>query len=56
MLLFFLLTHPKPKFVSDAMPNPSWRVAMKDDIHALQQNETWELVSLSAGKNAIGHR
>ena len=32
--------HPIPKFVSDTMSNLSWRVAMKDKMHSLEQNKT----------------
>lgn len=35
------------------MSNPCWRAAMEDEMHALEQNETCELVPLLAGKKTV---
>ena len=49
-------SHLIPKYVSDAMSNLGWRAAMEDEIHASEQNRTWELVSLIVGKKVVGCR
>jgi len=36
------------------MSNPGWQTVMEDEMHALEQNSTWELVSLLVGKKAVG--
>jgi len=38
------------KSVGDALAHPGWRQVMFDEISALQNSGTWELVPLSAGK------
>ena len=45
-----------PKSVSDALANPGWRQAMLDELSALQNSETWKLVSLPSGKSVVGYR
>ena len=41
-----LLTHLEPKTTKQALSNPTWFLAMKDEYDALIKNNTWELVSL----------
>ena len=36
--------------------NPAWQDAMTQELTALHDNDTWELMSLPAGKNAVGCR
>jgi len=43
-----------PKFVGDALVHPGWRQAMLDELIALQNNGTSELVSLLSGKFVVG--
>jgi len=43
-----------PKSVSDALAHPGWCQAMLDELSALQNSGTWELVSLPFGKSIVG--
>ena len=46
-----------PKFVVDALAHPGWHQAMLDDeMNALQNNGTWELVRLPSKKSVLGCR
>ena len=40
--------------VSEALTHPSWRSVMIEEMDALTDNGTWDLVRLPAGKKAIG--
>ena len=42
--------------VQDALADPKWRKAMKEEMEALQKNATWELVPLPKGMKPIGCR
>nr|GEU73882.1 cysteine-rich RLK (receptor-like protein kinase) 8 [Tanacetum cinerariifolium] len=42
-----------PISVNEAMAKEEWRVAMQEDLSAIQRNQTWELVDLPNGKNLI---
>lgn len=44
----------EPKNYSQAIKEPHWREAMNAEIKALQDNQTWELTTLPAGKTPIG--
>ena len=44
----------EPRSVKEAMKDPKWRDAMQKEISALEDNETWSLVSLPPGKKALG--
>lgn len=37
-------TDTEPQSVTEALSIPHWKQAMKDEFHALQKNQTWELV------------
>ncbi|RVW87879.1 hypothetical protein CK203_039747 [Vitis vinifera] len=37
----------------DTLDNPKWKVAMVEEMKALQKNDTWELVELPKGKKTI---
>jgi hypothetical protein len=39
-----------------AKQDPRWNAAMKEEMHALQKNKTWELVPLPKGKRAVGYK
>ena len=42
-----------PVTVEEAMESEEWRNAMKEELSAIQKNQTWELVDLPKGKNVI---
>lgn len=43
-----------PKTVHEAISHPGWHHAMIEEMNALEDNGTWTLVDLPAGKRAIG--
>ena len=45
-----------PNKVSEALAHPSWHSAMIEEMDALIDNGTWDLVRLPAGKKAMGYR
>ena len=45
-----------PKTVCDALAHPGWRQAMTEELSALHNNGTWELVPLPSGKSVFGCR
>ncbi|MCH85062.1 histone deacetylase, partial [Trifolium medium] len=49
-----LLTNTEPKTVKQALQDPNWYNAMKEEFDALQKNQTWSLVSLPPNRKAIG--
>ncbi|WVZ21045.1 hypothetical protein V8G54_008367 [Vigna mungo] len=40
----------------EALADPRWKNAMNEEMKALQQNETWELVDCPPGKKPVGCR
>ena len=38
----------------EAMVHLDWRVAMEEEIHALQERHTWDLTTISYGKDVVG--
>lgn len=50
------LTHTILKNISAALAYPQWYAVMKDDFQALQRNNTWTLVSLPPGREAIEYK
>lgn len=46
----------EPKSYGEAIVNSRWVNAIQTEITALQNNKTWELITLSKGKKAIGCR
>ena len=44
---------PVPKDWRCAKQDPRWKDAMKEELHALQENKTLELVRLPPGKRAV---
>ena len=42
------------KTVHEALSHPGWRSAMVEEMQALDDNGTWNLVQLPTGKKAIG--
>jgi histone deacetylase 1/2 len=49
-----LLTHAEPKTAKQALTDPKWYNAMKEEFDALQRNQTWTLVPLPPHRKAIG--
>jgi len=49
-----LQTVPIPRDWRCAKQDPNWNVAMREEMHALQKNKTWELVPLPRGKRVVG--
>ncbi|CAJ2668996.1 unnamed protein product [Trifolium pratense] len=49
-----LLTSSEPKTVKQALKDPQWYTAMKEEFDALQRNQTWTLVKLPPNRKAIG--
>ena len=45
-----------PNTVREALSHPGWRSAMVDEMQALDDNSTWNLVPLPTSKKAIGCR
>jgi len=43
-----------PKSVGDVLAHPVWCQAMLDELNALQNSGTWELISLPSGKFVVG--
>lgn len=48
-----ITTNDEPKNFKQAIQNPKWIEAMKKEIQALEQNDTWTIKSLPEGKQAI---
>ncbi|XP_075076737.1 uncharacterized protein LOC142163361 [Nicotiana tabacum] len=46
----------EPKSFKEACQDPNWVEAMSQEINALEDNATWSIVDLSAGKRAIGSK
>ncbi|WVZ66155.1 hypothetical protein U9M48_015421 [Paspalum notatum var. saurae] len=49
-----LQTMPIPNDWRAAKQDPRWKEAMKEELLALQKNQTWELVPFPTGKRAVG--
>ncbi|CAH9081524.1 unnamed protein product [Cuscuta europaea] len=50
----FALVATEPTDYEEAAAQSEWKEAMEAEITSIVKNETWELVSLPQGKNAIG--
>ncbi|KAL0340294.1 UNVERIFIED_CONTAM: Copia protein [Sesamum radiatum] len=46
----------EPRTFAEANKHPQWRAAMDKELEALENNSTWDLTTLPAGKRAIGSR
>jgi len=40
--------------VHEALGNPKWKEAMKEEMKTLYKNNTWSLVELPEGKKVVG--
>ncbi|KAJ4700915.1 Retrovirus-related Pol polyprotein from transposon TNT 1-94 [Melia azedarach] len=43
-----------PTNIHEALKHPRWRVAVQEEISALEKNGTWELTKLPHGKSTVG--
>ncbi|OIT26626.1 hypothetical protein A4A49_65929, partial [Nicotiana attenuata] len=46
----------EPKNFKEASQDQKWIEAMQQEVNALEQNQTWELVDLPKGKQAVGSK
>ena len=51
-----LSTYTEPKSFNDAASIPVWQEAMKEELQALNDNQTWSVVDLRKGKKVVGSR
>lgn len=51
---FALYADCDPLTFDEASRHQHWLMAMDEEIHAIEKNDTWELTSLPKGKTAIG--
>ena len=42
-----------PQSFKDAFHDPRWQAAMDDEFGLLQDNQTWEIVTLPHGRNLV---
>ena len=54
--LSFISSVSIPKSIGDALAHLGWHQAMLDEMNALQNNGTWELVPLPSRKSVVGCR
>ena len=43
-----------PKNVYDALEDPKWRGAVMEEMNALNENKTWDVVDLPDGEKVVG--
>lgn len=43
-----------PKTLHEALNNENWKIAMREEMNALERNQTWDIVELPKGKKAVG--
>ena len=46
----------EPRSFKEAMQDEGWRAAMASEIHALEDNGTWEMTTLPPDKKALGSK
>ncbi|GKV53531.1 hypothetical protein SLEP1_g60051 [Rubroshorea leprosula] len=46
----------EPQSYQEASSNPLWQQAMQDELQALENTRTWDLVDLTAEKSLIGYK
>lgn len=44
----------EPKTYNQARTNPKWQEAMRNELNALESNETWEITTLPVDKQPVG--
>ena len=53
-LIASVSSHAEPKLYEEAVKKEEWKNAMKNEIEALNINETWSITDLPLGKRSIG--
>ncbi|XP_050919399.1 uncharacterized mitochondrial protein AtMg00820-like [Lathyrus oleraceus] len=48
------MAESEPVNMEEALSDPKWMSAMKDELESIKKNNTWMLVDLPKGKKAIG--
>ncbi|KAM1936926.1 hypothetical protein ACFX15_014142 [Malus domestica] len=48
------LRNHEPLSFNEAVEEDRWRIAMEEEIHAIEKNDTWELIKLPPNQKAIG--
>ena len=43
-----------PNKLSEALSDEKWKNAMREEMQALEKNQTWEIVDLPSGKKSVG--
>ena len=51
---FCLFADHEPLTFQESKKEDCWRLAMKEEMHAIQRNDTWELTTLPQNHKAIG--
>lgn len=46
----------EPKTFQQAMKSDKWKKTVNMELEAMEQNRTWDIVSLPVGKNVVGCR
>jgi len=50
------LNHTEPTSYDQAVQHPNWQAAIDQELQALQQSHTWDIVSLPPGKKPIASK
>lgn len=53
---FSLMAESEPMKTKEALSDPKWICAMKEEMELIEKNKTWELVGLPKGNKPIGVR
>jgi len=54
--LFAKLSYTKPQSYVEALRHPAWQEAMQQELQALHDTKTWDIVSLPQGNKPIACR
>lgn len=53
---FTLMAESEPMKTEEALSDPKWICAMKEELNSIEKNKTWELVDLQERNKLIGVR
>ena len=51
-----VLEHKEPDTVHEALHDPNWFAAMKNEFDALTRNNTWSLVPRTSDQKIVGNK